>query len=53
MPIPIIIGRSLACGLHPFAAWHRLPASGRALLIAGYVSASYLAVLALLFVAVV
>jgi hypothetical protein len=53
MPLPVIIGRSLACGLHPMAAWRRLPASGRVMLIAGYVSASYVAVLALLFVVVV
>jgi hypothetical protein len=36
--------------VHPFAAWRRLPASGRVLLVAAYVSASYVTVLALLFI---
>jgi hypothetical protein len=37
--------------MHPGASWRRLPASGRVLLVAAYVSASYVTVLMLLFVA--
>ena len=51
VPIPVVIGRSLACCLHPWAAWRRLPASGRAWLVAAYVSASYVTVLAVLLIA--
>jgi hypothetical protein len=40
----------MACCAYPAAAWRRLPASGRVLLLAAYVSASYVAVLTLLFV---
>jgi hypothetical protein len=46
--LDVVIGRALAWGLHPSAAWRRLPASGRVLLVAAYVSASYLTVLTLL-----
>ena len=48
MLLPAVIGRLLAYGLHPCAAWRRLPASGRAWLVAAYVSASYVAVLVFL-----
>jgi len=50
VPFDVVIGRSLACCAHPVVAWRRLPASGRVLLIAAYVSASYLTVLTLLLV---
>ena len=50
MPFEIVVGRALAFGLHPVAAWERLPASRRALLVAAYLSASYLLVLAALFI---
>jgi hypothetical protein len=50
VPLDLLIGRGLAWCAHPAAAWRRLPARGRALLVAAYVSASYMAVLTLLFV---
>jgi hypothetical protein len=48
MAVEILIGRSLAFCLHPSAAWRRLPATGRVLLVAAYFSGSYVTVLALL-----
>jgi hypothetical protein len=50
MPLEIVIGRAMACCAHPSASWRRLPASGRVLLVAAYVSASYVTVLLLLFI---
>ena len=50
MPLDVVIGRALAFSVHPSASWRRLPASGRVLLIAAYVSASYVTVLTLLFI---
>ena len=50
MPLEVVIGRALACCVHPSASWRRLPASGRVLLVAAYVGASYAAVLTLLFI---
>jgi hypothetical protein len=41
----ILVGRSLAFGLHPLAAWPRLSTSARALLIAAYCGAGYAIVL--------
>ncbi len=52
MPLPVVIGRSLAFGLHPLASWRRLPTPGRVLLVAAYVSAGYVAGLTLLFAVV-
>jgi hypothetical protein len=49
VPLDLLIGRALAWCVHPAAAWRRLPARGRALLVAAYVSASYMTVLTLLF----
>jgi hypothetical protein len=49
VPLDVAIGRSLAYALNPSASWRRLPARGRVLLVAAYVSASYVAVLTLLF----
>ena len=48
MPLDVVIGRALAFSVHPSASWRRLPASGRVLLVAAYVSASYVTVLAVL-----
>ena len=48
MGVDIVIGRTLACCVHPAAAWRRLPASGKAVIIATYFAVSYLGVLALL-----
>jgi hypothetical protein len=50
MPLEIVTGRALAFCVHPLSAWHRLPASGRVLLVAAYVSASYAIVLLTLFI---
>jgi hypothetical protein len=49
VPLDLLIGRALAWCVHPVAAWQRLPARGRVLLVAAYVSASYATVLTLLF----
>jgi hypothetical protein len=48
MSVDIVIGRTLACCLHPAAAWRRVSGSGRALIVGAYFAASYLAVLAVL-----
>lgn len=48
MTADIVIGRTLACCLHPAAAWRRLSASGRALIVTTYFVMSYLGVLAVL-----
>ena len=48
MSVDIVIGRTLACCVHPRAAWHRLSRSGRALIVGTYFAASYVAVLAVL-----
>jgi hypothetical protein len=50
MSADIVIGRTLACCVHPSAAWRRNSRSGRALIVATYFAASYLAVLAVLLV---
>ncbi len=49
VPLDLLIGRALAWCVHPVVAWQRLPARGRVLLVAAYVSASYTTVLSLLF----
>jgi hypothetical protein len=41
----LVLGRLAAWCVHPAAAWVRLPPSGRTLLVAVYVAASYLTVL--------
>jgi hypothetical protein len=48
MSVDIVIGRTLACCVHPAAAWRRLSASGRVLIVAMYFAISYIGVLALL-----
>jgi hypothetical protein len=49
MTLDVFLGRSLAFCVHPSAAWMRLTARGRTLLIGAYFAASYVVVLALLF----
>ena len=44
----ILLGRSVAFGLHPLAAWPRLNRRARALLIAAYCGTGYTIVLAAL-----
>jgi hypothetical protein len=46
----VFLGRSAAFCLHPFAAWRRLPAAGRVLLVGAYFGAGYVAVLAALLI---
>jgi len=43
MSFEIVIGRGLACCLHPTAAWRVLTRSGRALVVAAYAGAGYVA----------
>jgi hypothetical protein len=50
MPLEVVVGRGLAYCVHPSVSWRRLPASGRGLLVAAYVSASYVTVLILLYI---
>ena len=50
MPVEILLGRALAFCVHPTAAWRRLPASGRAMVVAVYLGAGYVTVLTALFV---
>jgi hypothetical protein len=50
-PISVFLGRSFIYCRYPCAAWRRLPASGRAFLLAAYVGVSYVTVLALLLIA--
>jgi len=48
MTFDIIIGRGLACCLHPLAAWRVMTRSGRGLVVAAYASASFTITLAAL-----
>jgi|tagenome__1003787_1003787.scaffolds.fasta_scaffold20012610_2 hypothetical protein len=48
VPLDVALGRALACCLHPVASWRLLPAHGRVVLVAAYVSASYVTVFAAL-----
>ena len=50
MTIEVCIGRGLALFVHPAAAWSRLPARGRVMLLSAYATVSYLAVITALFV---
>ena len=45
MPIEICVGRAAALLVHPAAAWIRLSARGRAMLLGAYATASYFVVL--------
>jgi len=49
VPLDVAMGRSLAYAMNPTTSWRRLSARGRVGLVAAYVSASYVAVLMLLF----
>jgi hypothetical protein len=48
MTFETIIGRGLACCVHPTAAWRVLTRSGRALVVGAYAGAGFLATLAIL-----
>ena len=48
VPFDVAIGRGLAWCAHPHLSWERLTARGRVMLVAAYVSASYVTVLTLL-----
>jgi hypothetical protein len=48
MSVEIVVGRALAFCVHPRAAWGILPPSGRALVIAAYACAGYVACLSAL-----
>jgi hypothetical protein len=50
MPLEIVVGRWLALCVHPTSAWRVLPRSGRSLLFASYMGASYFAVLMILLI---
>jgi hypothetical protein len=50
MSVEVVIGRAVAHCAHPSISWRCLPASGRVLLVAAYVSASYLTILTILFI---
>jgi hypothetical protein len=45
----IVLGRTLAACIHPFAAWRLLSTSWRLLMLAAYAATSYVTVLAALF----
>ena len=49
MPLEILIGRGLACCLHPQAAWRILTHKGRAFVICAYATGGFVATLAALF----
>jgi hypothetical protein len=49
MNADVVIGRTLACCLHPAAAWRRVSGSGKALIVGTYFVIGYLGVLAVLF----
>jgi hypothetical protein len=44
----LMVGRSLAAGLHPYAAWRLAAFSGRLGLVLGYLAIGYISVLAVL-----
>jgi hypothetical protein len=46
----VVLGKSLACCVHPAAAWRYLPPGGRALLVGAYFGAGYAGVLIALLV---
>jgi hypothetical protein len=45
----VLLGRALAFGAHPYAAWRLSPASVRAALVLGYAAAGYLGGFVVLF----
>lgn len=48
MTADIVIGRTLACCANPAAAWRRLSASGKALIVGAYFLVGYIGVLLVL-----
>jgi hypothetical protein len=48
MNADVVIGRTLACCLHPSVAWRRVSGSGKALIVGTYFVVGYLGVLAVL-----
>ena len=50
MALEALLGRWVACCVHPYAAWRVLPGSGRAWLLFTYFGAAYVTVLGVLFV---
>jgi hypothetical protein len=50
MNADVVIGRTLACCVHPAAAWRRVSKSGRALIVGAYFVVGYVGVLAVLLV---
>jgi hypothetical protein len=48
MNADVVIGRTLACCIHPAAAWRRVSKSGKALIVGAYFVVAYLGVLATL-----
>lgn len=48
MPFEILIGRGLACCLHPQAAWRLLTRKGRAFVVFAYATGGFVATLAAL-----
>jgi hypothetical protein len=50
MKADVVIGRTLACCVHPAAAWRRVSKSGKALIVGAYFVVGYLGVLAVLLV---
>ncbi|MDQ3417774.1 MAG: hypothetical protein M3541_03180 [Acidobacteriota bacterium] len=51
MSLEVAVGRWLACAVHPEAAWRKARPPERALLVATYVGAGYLATLLVLITA--
>jgi len=45
MSVEVAVGRWLACAVHPEAAWRKSRARERALLVATYIGAGYVATL--------
>ena len=50
MALEALLGRWLAFCVHPYAAWRRLPRTGRVLLVSTYFGAGYVSVLGFLLV---
>jgi hypothetical protein len=48
MNADVVIGRTLACCLHPAAAWRRVSRSGKALIVGTYFVVGYLGALVVL-----
>jgi hypothetical protein len=48
MSADVVIGRTLACCVHPAAAWRRVSKAGKAVILGAYFVVGYLGVLAVL-----